>query len=301
VSDKLLGLDLVLPKECLPDEKFDLLPWYRHASRALSSDAEAWNTEVDVPFNEVIETARSEFGFSTLDMPSLKTVSDSPRGTEYSDEEDLLEEAIEEELSLDGALGIVCTGFKQTEFATDRLMLWERAIALDKQKARERSLPRAHRVGDGYILGQSVADILKFLQPYPGDELVQWEDSRRDMRRFKVERIRNGSYSIQDTVVVDEVILPMEYLRMPEFQLGQWFACERALHLGIINHSRVSSPSVEIDDLLAPGVVWSSISARYHSSCLHSVILLPLGKCRVSTTLLRNWFTPLVYPLGTRN
>jgi hypothetical protein len=53
----------------------------------VQGESEAWKTEVNVPFNEVIETARSESEFSTSDMPSLKTVSDSPEGTEYSDED----------------------------------------------------------------------------------------------------------------------------------------------------------------------------------------------------------------------
>jgi hypothetical protein len=60
-------------------------------------------------------------------MPSLKTVSDSPEGTEYSDEEDFLKKAIEDEIPLDGAPRIVCPQSKQTKFTT-RLMLWEALV-----------------------------------------------------------------------------------------------------------------------------------------------------------------------------
>ncbi|KAF7371768.1 CCHC-type domain-containing protein [Mycena venus] len=228
ISDRRLDLDLVLPKACLRDENFDLLHWYSHASRALSSDAQVWSSEVEPSLDEDKRCAQSEGGYS--DMPSLRTVSDLPEESEPSDGES----------SFDEAPGIECLQSERTDYMT-RVMLWERAIALEEQRARESALP-------------PVADMLEFLQPYPGDEVVPWGDERCDLRRFKVERLRTGSYSIKDTFVAHEVILPMEYLRMPEFQLAQWFSCERALQLGITNYNRVSLPAIEIDDLLARGV-----------------------------------------------
>ncbi|KAJ6589348.1 hypothetical protein B0H19DRAFT_923460, partial [Mycena capillaripes] len=91
--------------------------------------------------------------------------------------------------------------------------------------------PRSRRLGD--VLGNTVAALLEFFQPFPGDEQVPWSDERRDSVRFRVLRPSEESYVIEDSYFDDITVLPLEYLRVPKFHLCEWYARKRAMDLGI--------------------------------------------------------------------
>ncbi|KAJ7154438.1 hypothetical protein C8R43DRAFT_867224, partial [Mycena crocata] len=84
---------------------------------------------------------------------------------------------------------------------------------------------RAHQLGD--VLGNTVAALLDFFQPYPGDESVPWSDERRDSVRFRVLRPSEEVFVIEDAFFEDVTVLPLEYLRVRQFHLMEWFARQR--------------------------------------------------------------------------
>src|SRR6201992_4011560 len=99
----------------------------------------------------------------------------------------------------------------------DRIRLLERFVA------QHESVPvREHRLGD--VLGNSVAAFLEFMQPYPGDEIVPFDDARRDSRRFRVLHVTENVYAIEDAYFDETVALPAWNLRVSDFALAQWYA-----------------------------------------------------------------------------
>ena len=115
------------------------------------------------------------------------------------------------------------------ETLDDRFRLW--GLVAEKygtEKIRDVP-PRAREVGD--LLGNTVAALLDFFQPYPGDELIPWSDVRRDAVRFRVMRPSQDVYVIDDAYFDEVTVLPMECLRQPTFHLFQWYACQRATSL----------------------------------------------------------------------
>ncbi|KAJ7840876.1 hypothetical protein B0H13DRAFT_1910512 [Mycena leptocephala] len=133
----------------------------------------------------------------------------------------------------------------------NRLHVWEQAIAY-QDKRLSNPLPRAHRIGD--ILGHAAASLLEFLQPCPGDERISWADERQDSRRFKLDRAEPEFYIIHDNLTDVVSILPLEYLRVPHFQLGKWYACHLALQLDIRDFEPSKLLDIEISRLLEAGV-----------------------------------------------
>ncbi|KAJ6545721.1 hypothetical protein B0H19DRAFT_894430, partial [Mycena capillaripes] len=110
---------------------------------------------------------------------------------------------------------------------------FELVSGVDSQSENEPSCPpeRSHRLGD--VLGKTVAALLEFFQPYPGDERVPWADERRDSTRFRVLRPANNVYTIEDSYFDEVTILPLEYLRVPTFHLLEWYSRQRAMALEI--------------------------------------------------------------------
>ncbi|KAJ7465209.1 hypothetical protein FB451DRAFT_1402919 [Mycena latifolia] len=86
------------------------------------------------------------------------------------------------------------------ETLADRLKLWGQASRDCEPHAVE---PRSRRLGD--VLGNTVAALLDFFQPYPGDEQVPWSDDQRDAVRFRVLSPGGGLLAIED-VFFNEVM-----------------------------------------------------------------------------------------------
>ncbi|KAJ6609459.1 hypothetical protein B0H10DRAFT_1732475, partial [Mycena sp. CBHHK59/15] len=150
-------------------------------------------------------------------MPALRSVTDSSDSGSYS-----------------GALSeysdSIAYGDPQ-ETLEDRFRIW--GCALEHCEPRGPVPPRARRLGD--VLGNTVAALLEFFQPYPGDERVPWSDDRRDAVRFHVLSPGGENLVIEDSFFDEVTVLPLEYLRVPHFYFLEWFAGQRASSLGVKN------------------------------------------------------------------
>ncbi|KAJ7690538.1 hypothetical protein B0H17DRAFT_904559, partial [Mycena rosella] len=91
--------------------------------------------------------------------------------------------------------------------------------------------PRAHRLGD--VLGNTIAALLNFFQPFPGDEQVPWSDDRRDAVRFRVLRYGDENLVIEDNYFDSATVLEMENIRCPAFHMLDWYARRQAQRLGL--------------------------------------------------------------------
>ena len=78
------------------------------------------------------------------------------------------------------------------------------------------------RIGDCYAL---VADaILTLAQPFPGDEEFEGSDVLPELR-FHVFKDPNGAqYIVQDLLALESVIIPVELIKKPNFNIGRWYA-----------------------------------------------------------------------------
>jgi hypothetical protein len=103
-------------------------------------------------------------------------------------------------------------------------------------------------------MGNTVAALLEFFQPYPGDELVPWSDDRRDSKRFRVLRPTDEFYTIEDSYMDAVMVLPLEWLRIPSFHLMEWYARERAKSLDITYREVLPIHKFPIEELLADAV-----------------------------------------------
>lgn len=136
------------------------------------------------------------------------------------------------------------------ETLDDRLNLWARAAEAFGE--RREVQPRSHQLGD--VLGNTVAALLDFFQPYPGDESVPWSDERRDSVRFLVLRASEEIFTIEDAMFDAVTILPLEYLRVPAFHLVEWYARNRANVLGVEYPRVLPIHHFPIEELLADAV-----------------------------------------------
>ncbi|KAJ7108630.1 hypothetical protein C8R44DRAFT_636353, partial [Mycena epipterygia] len=89
----------------------------------------------------------------------------------------------------------------------------------------------AYRLRD--VLGNTVAVLLDFFQPYPGDEHIAWCDDRWDSICFRVLGPYAEFYTIEDTYTDEVTILAMSSLRAPCFRLLDWYAHKRARALNL--------------------------------------------------------------------
>ena len=78
------------------------------------------------------------------------------------------------------------------------------------------------RIGDCYAL---VADsILTLAQPFPGDENYAESDVRPELR-FRVFKDTNDlQYIVQDHLVVESAVIPIDLIKRPNFNIGRWYA-----------------------------------------------------------------------------
>jgi hypothetical protein len=83
----------------------------------------------------------------------------------------------------------------------------------------------------GDILSISAEELLTRAEPYPGDNSVHKQNRRRRRKvpRFKVSRVSEDHYMIQDSFRGTEAFILTEHLHTPEFLLAKWYAeeCER--------------------------------------------------------------------------
>ncbi|KAJ7446607.1 hypothetical protein FB451DRAFT_1047687, partial [Mycena latifolia] len=136
------------------------------------------------------------------------------------------------------------------ETLEDRLKIWARA----SEDCEQRGIvaPRARRLGD--VLGNTVAALLDFFQPYPGDEQIPWSDDRRDAVRFRVQKLGDEVLVIEDAYFDEVTVLPLEYLRQPTFRLLDWYARQRSAALGREYAEALPIHKFPIEELLADSV-----------------------------------------------
>jgi hypothetical protein len=194
---------------------------------------------------------------SESSMPSLKTVSDSSDGSsDCSNESDLV---------LPGQEG---------ETFEDRLSSWARASREVCQEINQERLdkipPRAHRLGD--VLGNTIAALLDFFKPYPGDNCLEWSDERHDGTHFCVLRAGAECFVIEDTYSEEVVTLPLEYVRQPTFQLLDWYALQRSIALGIPHESSLLH-DFPIEEVLADAVQQYFVDVGRHAPFFNGVCI----------------------------
>ncbi|KAJ7674411.1 hypothetical protein B0H17DRAFT_852020, partial [Mycena rosella] len=110
----------------------------------------------------------------------------------------------------------------------------------------------SRRLGD--VLGSTVAALLDFFQPYPGDEQVPWSDDRRDAVRFCVLSPGGDALAIEDAFFDEVTVLPLNYIWQPLFHLIEWFARQHAMSLGFDRLFDRPEPAVEGEFVLHCGV-----------------------------------------------
>ncbi|KAJ6529948.1 hypothetical protein DFH09DRAFT_914178, partial [Mycena vulgaris] len=105
----------------------------------------------------------------------------------------------------------------------------------------------------GDLLGVAVTRLLEFSQPYPGDDRLPLASEDFNHRRFHVERSSGESYIVRDLYFFEDVILPMEYLRVPQFTLAGWYARHKArtLNMALSDVESRHVYGIQIDELLA--------------------------------------------------
>ncbi|KAJ7083433.1 hypothetical protein C8R44DRAFT_652063, partial [Mycena epipterygia] len=172
----------------------------------------------------VRETQPSD-GSVSDSVPSLQSVSESSSESSDEDPPDLQAVSDSSDSGSDITTHVGNYGAPDETFE-DRLGLWAHATESIGAPRNLEGLTRERRLGD--VLGNTVAALLEFFQPYPGDERISWSDDRRDAKRFRVSGPFNSSYTIEDTFSDQVVVLDLEALRCPHFHLLDWFARKRA-------------------------------------------------------------------------
>ncbi|KAJ7658850.1 hypothetical protein DFH06DRAFT_924505, partial [Mycena polygramma] len=79
----------------------------------------------------------------------------------------------------------------------------------------------------GYILEEQLTKLLEDAQPYPGDDAIGINDFRRKGIRFNVLRTSDETFTVTDSYFDDVTILPLDYLRIAEFCVPNWYAHQR--------------------------------------------------------------------------
>jgi hypothetical protein len=95
---------------------------------------------------------------------------------------------------------------------------------------------------------------LDFFQPYPGDESIPWSDERRNAVRFRVLRVGSENYAIEDAYCNEVTVLPLEYLRVPQFHLVEWYAGRRAMDLNLDYNQVLPIHHFPIEEILADAI-----------------------------------------------
>jgi hypothetical protein len=184
-----------IEREVLRDTCFDLFNWYRE---------ELLQIEYEVPISTSESYSMDEYSGSELDaesigthlsslsgtdpsMPSLREVTNSSVGSSEASEHDPINDDLPSLKTCSDSSDSECDGFAYSGNVTfeEWLETWARAAEeCDLPRTRIEQQRREHQLGD--VLGNTVAALLDFFQPYPGDESIPWSDERRNAVRFRV-------------------------------------------------------------------------------------------------------------------
>jgi hypothetical protein len=253
--------------DTLKDGTFDLYNWYKEELQQLETQepfsssesydlAEYSGSELDA---NSLESHPSSLSETDPSMPSLREVTNSSVGSSRSSDhgpmdDDLpgLETCSDSSDDTDsGGHGGVAESV--TDTFEEHLELWAQAAEeCSQRKTRADQLQREHQLGD--VLGNTVAMLLDFFQPYPGDESIPWSDERRCAVRFRVLRVGSENYTIEDTYCDKVTVLPLKYLRVPAFHLVEWYAGQRAMELNLEYNQVLPIHHFPIEEILADAV-----------------------------------------------
>ncbi|KAJ6612498.1 hypothetical protein B0H10DRAFT_1952292 [Mycena sp. CBHHK59/15] len=102
--------------------------------------------------------------------------------------------------------------------------------------------PQSHQIGD--VLGICAHAVLELSPLYPGDELVPFGDERRVRKRFKLMRVSDHDYTVEDAYFNEFTILPR---RAEFFKMKNWVT--RPLHRVAIGESIVNGMSQYFEEI----------------------------------------------------
>ncbi|KAJ6488750.1 hypothetical protein C8R45DRAFT_929460 [Mycena sanguinolenta] len=235
ISDREEATCVHLPRELLLNPKFALFTWYEEAV----SQLDFGSSSRDFLSSESSENSRYDTCDESEPMPSLYPASDSSKSESTGSEssEDAIpglipgDNSSDEDSDIGDPTRLVMIG-DNGETMEDRLKYWAHvASELPASAPRPEPVSRSHRIGD--VLGDTIAALLEFFKPYPGDIQIPWTDEREAARRFRVMRASEESYVIDDSWFDWATPLPMELIRSSNFYLLEWYARAQAKSLGI--------------------------------------------------------------------
>ncbi|KAJ7254943.1 hypothetical protein B0H12DRAFT_1071064 [Mycena haematopus] len=260
ISDREAATCVLLPWELLIDPEFDIFSWYDEAVLGYCSGDSSYacvDTSEDSEYETCAEhdelpslqsVSNSSNSGSGTDLRSLSALTDSGSMPDLQSVSDSSSEESascgdtppslisndafsEDESDFRDPTRLVRIG-DEDETLEDRLKFWAHVPSELPMSARRPEMPpRPHRLGD--VLGDTITALLSFFQPYPGDDHLGWTDEREKSRRFRVLRVSEEFYVIEDSWHDWATALPMEGIRTPKFHLVEWYAKTQARNLGI--------------------------------------------------------------------
>ena len=259
---------LSLPRHLLSDPNFDLIRWFDDTAAEYYTTDSTDESDLEYPSDEFysmpslqdVESSKNGSSY-TSGMPSLQSVSHSEPSISGGDTESdfnsmpplqSVSDSSSESSSENSDSGSN-SGPSEDEYDAleERLRIWA-CVAAETGHTCVEPVLRARHLRD--ILGNTVAALLEFFQPYPGDERISWSDERRDSKRFRVLRPTGDFYTIEDSFGDEVMVLPLEYLRVPAFHVVEWYASKRARALGIEDHQASPIHRFPVEELLADAI-----------------------------------------------
>ena len=212
-----------------------------------------------------------ETGHFSRDCPSKKVVRSSgskpPGASAFNIEPvaDELEESVEVLDSL--PLGALALGdLHPLDFApSNKWMELSAPVILESIEDWRQSYPHwkepgvwaRRRMGDCYAL---VADaILTLAQPFPGDEDFEGSDVRPELRFRVFKDLNNDQYIVQDHLAIESIVIPIELMKKPNFNIGRYYARRRKQSKleskDILQHAKMGDAAITVaTKLLVDGI-----------------------------------------------
>ncbi|KAF8131294.1 hypothetical protein K438DRAFT_1999045 [Mycena galopus ATCC 62051] len=228
ISDRQNATCVFLSRKLLEDHRFDLGEWY---NRAVSENCSTDSSEYDLLEVTDSESELWQKTSEISELPSLLTVSDSEKeeSESYLPSLKTVSDSSDAGSDCSELTSLVMPG-EEGESFEDRLKFWAQVSQECCGTSEDTDQPaRAQRLGD--VLGNTLAALLEFFQPYLGDESIPWSDERRDRKRFRFSRASEEHFVIEDTYSDEVVTLPLEYVREPKFHLLDWYARQKSVTL----------------------------------------------------------------------
>ncbi|KAJ6599947.1 hypothetical protein DFH09DRAFT_1303300 [Mycena vulgaris] len=231
--------------QLLLDTSFDLSLWYNEAAvdACTAKDPEAWTctgsdlnlSSDDLDSMPSLGTVPCSEPSDAGSMPGLQSVSDSSDSdSDIPDLQSSVSDLSASESSNNKSDRVMPGDSGET--LEDHLRTWARAAEeYGRSSVQARTSLRSRHLGD--VLGDTVAALLDFFQPHPGDEQVPWGDERCDSVRF------HG---------------------VPVFNLLGWYARNRAESFGIPYHETLAIHRFPIEELLGDAVQQYFRDIGYH-------------------------------------